>query len=122
MTLYDYIQNNCPEYLVANKASNVIEEIMKADFLPYDKIGTDADGQLCKLVEVDDDRDISVHELIGYTREEIVRSGDLALLNCYDIYMMQVSVEDVNVMDMMKLAEQWKVQRQEADGDGSMLC
>ncbi len=93
---------------VIARLENPYKRVEAMDDLPYDKIGPDENGNITKLVEVDDERWISVIELIGMTREDILATGDTALLTVYDAYMSQIDLEDLNIADIMDCVRRYQ--------------
>ena len=103
MTILEFIEQQYPiKQRVQERLQDPYKRIADSDDLPYDIIGPDEFGNVTKLVEVDNDRYISVMELIGYTQDEIDKSGDAALAIAYEAYMSQVDFEDLNILDIME--------------------
>lgn len=103
MTILEFIEQQYPiKQRVQERLQDPYKRIADSDDLPYDIIGPDEFGNVTKLVEVDNDRFISVMELIGYTQEEIDKSDDAALTIAYEAYMSQVDFEDLNILDIME--------------------
>lgn len=103
MTILEFIEQQYPiKQRVQERLQDPYKRIADSDDLPYDIIGPDEFGNVTKLVEVDNDRFISVMELIGYTQEEIDKSDDTALTIAYEAYMSQVDFEDLNILDIME--------------------
>lgn len=86
--------------------SNPYQAIENANDLPYDKIGPDEDGNITKLVVIDETRTISVLDLICLTPADLSR--DSALKEIYDIYMEQITLQDVNIADIMESVSMYK--------------
>lgn len=103
MTILEFIEQQYPiRQRVQERLQDPYKRIADSDDLPYDIIGPDEFGNVTKLVEIDNDRYISVMELIGYTQEEIDKSEDSALIIAYDAYMSQIDFEDLNILDIME--------------------
>lgn len=103
MTILEFIEQQYPiKQRVQERLQDPYKRIADSDDLPYDIIGPDEFGNVTKLVEIDNDRYISVMELIGYTQEEIDKSDDAALAIAYEAYMSQVNFEDLNILDIME--------------------
>ena len=103
MTILEFIEQQYPiKQRVQERLQDPYKRIADSDDLPYDIIGPDEFGNVTKLVEIDNDRYISVMELIGYTQEEIDKSDDAALATAYEAYMSQVDFEDLNILDIME--------------------
>jgi len=103
MTILEFIEQQYPiKQRVQERLQDPYKRIADSDDLPYDIIGPDEFGNVTKLVEIDNDRYISVMELIGYTQEEIDKSDDAALAIAYEAYMSQVDFEDLNILDIME--------------------
>lgn len=108
MTIVQYIQEKYPIHnRIRELVSNPYATIANEDGLPYDEIGPDEDGNITKLVVVNNEgRKISVIDLITLTPEEL--DTDLELKNVYENYMMQVDLEEVNLCDIAKMAKSYK--------------
>lgn len=103
MTILEFIEQQYPiKQRVQERLQDPYKRIADSDDLPYDIIGPDEFGNVTKLVEVDNDRYISVMELIGYTQDEIDKSHDAALAIAYEAYMSQINFEDLNILDIME--------------------
>lgn len=103
MTILEFIEQQYPiKQRVQERLQDPYKRIADSDDLPYDIIGPDEFGNVTKLVEVDNDRYISVMELIGYTQDEIDKSDDAALAIAYEAYMSQINFEDLNILDIME--------------------
>ena len=103
MYIYEFIEQYYPiEDKVRAKIENPYKHIEEADDLPFDRIGLDENGQVTKLVEIDDTRTISVLELISLNRDDVLSMNDPDLLSCWDAYMEQVQIEDVDLSDIMR--------------------
>lgn len=103
MTILEFITEQYPiRERVQARLEDPYKKIENNDDLPFDKIGPDEFGNITKLVEIEDNRYISVMDIIGYTREEIEHSGDIPLLIAYDAYMSQINLEDINIVDIME--------------------
>ncbi len=102
MYITDFIREQYPirDKLVA-RLSSPYDKVANSDDLPYDVIGPDESGHYTKLVEIDDDRFISVVDLISYTREDVVAMNDPALLNVWENYMSQIDIHDMNITDIL---------------------
>lgn len=102
MNIKEFIEERYPVIdKIKARLENPYKRIEEADDLPFDKIGPDEMGTITKLVEVEDNRFVSVMELIGYTREEVVGLKDIALLTAYDAYMSQIDIQDLNIIDIL---------------------
>ena len=109
MDILEFIEKHYPiKHKLEILKADPFKRIANADDLPYDAIGPDEYGNITKLVEVEDDRYISVFDLLSYERDELETSRDTALLNVYDIYMEQIDLQDVNLMDIMESAKSHK--------------
>ena len=107
MNIVGFIESQYPiKDKVRTRLENPYKRIEAMDDLPYDKIGPDEYGTITKLVEVDEDRYISVMELIGMTKDEVVKSEDTALQNVWEAYMSQIDLEDLNIVDIMECVRQ----------------
>lgn len=107
MTIMEFIETQYPiKDKVRTRLENPYKRVEAMDDLPYDKIGPDEYGHITKLVEVDEDRYISVIELIGMTKEEVASSEDVALQNVWDAYMSQIDLQDLNIVDIMECVKQ----------------
>ena len=107
MTIIEFIETQYPiKERVLAKLENPYKRIEVMDDLPFDKIGPDEFGNITKLVEVEEGRYVSVMELMGYSKEELVSSKDEALLHVWEVYMSQIDLEDLNIIDIMECVKQ----------------
>lgn len=107
MKILEFIETQYPiKEKVLARLENPYKRVEEMDNLPYDVIGPDEFGNVTKLVEVEEGRFISVIELMSYSREEIVDSGDSPLLLVWDNYMSQIDLEDLNIIDIMDCVKQ----------------
>lgn len=101
MTILQFITEHYP---IADRIkecfNNPYQLIEQANDLPFDKIGPDQDGNITKLVVIDDERTISVLDLISLSKFEM--ENDVALQEIYEIYMQQVELQQVNIADIME--------------------
>lgn len=109
MNILEYIETQYPiREKVRLRLEDPYKRIEAMDDLPFDKIGPDEFGNVTKLVEVDENRYISVMELISMTKEEVMATGDLPLQTVYDVYMSQIDLQDFNIIDTMECVRQYK--------------
>lgn len=103
MYILEFIREQYPiRDKVAARLSNPYDRVANNDDLPYDIIGPDESGHVTKLVEVDDDRFISVVDLISYSREDVLAMNDAPLLAVWDNYMDQIDIHDMNITDILE--------------------
>ena len=107
MTIIQFIEERYP---IKEKLKAIFSDpyalIENEDGLPYDVIAPDEFGHLTKMVYVNEDRMISVMDLISFSREEL--DSDIELQCVWDIYMSQVTMEEVNFADIMRSARNYK--------------
>lgn len=103
MNIIEFIETSYPiKDKILARLQDPYKRIADSDDLPYDVIGPDDNGVVTKLVEVDENRFISVSDLIGFSRSEVVASKDVALLEVYDAYMSQIDLTDLNIIDILE--------------------
>lgn len=103
MNILEYIETQYPiRDKVAAKLEDPYERVANNDDLPYDVVGPDESGRVTKLVEVDDDRFISVVDLMSHSREDIIALNDAALLVVWENYMSQIDIHDMNITDILE--------------------
>jgi len=109
MTLYQFVREvyDCHN-IVENKLSDPFDIIERADDLPYDVIGLDESGRMCKLVQLNDTSYIPVLELIAYSKEDIDTCTDKELVEVWNAYMANVSLEDLNTVDIKQAVNRYK--------------
>lgn len=101
MTIIDFITEHYPiQSRIKECFNNPYQLIESSNDLPFDKIGPDQDGNITKLVIIDDERVISVMELIGLSEEELKHDPDLKEI--HEIYMQQIELKEVNIIDIME--------------------
>lgn len=101
MTIVDYIKTYYPIGDKIKQYQDPYVRVANENSLPYDMIGPDENGVVTKLVEIDDDRYISVADLLSYDKSDVEKLDDQALLNVYNNYMSSIDIEDVNIIDIM---------------------
>lgn len=102
MTIIEFIESQYPvKDRIRARLEDPYKRVEMMDNLPYDTIGPDEYGKVTKLVEVDDDRYISVMELIGMEENEVVATKDDPLIKVWKAYMSQIDIEDINISDIM---------------------
>lgn len=107
MNIIGFIETQYPiKDKVRAKLENPYTRIENMDDLPYDKIGPDEYGNITKLVEVDDERYVSVMELIGLTKDDLAKLNDAALQSVWEVYMSQIDLQDLNIIDIMECVRQ----------------
>lgn len=118
MTIVEFIRDQYPiKDRIKMLTDDPYKRIEEEDDLPFDKIGIDpSSGRVCKLVEIDDERVISVSDLISLTSEEVAASGDLALQTCYNAYMDNVDIQDMKIADIMNGLRTYKATVAEKGG------
>lgn len=108
MTIIQFIEEQYPiKDKVKGRLEDPYKKIANADDLPYDVIGPDDNGVVTKLVEVEDNRYISVMDLISMTADEVNRTGDQALISVWGAYMEQIDLEDLNLLDIMESVKKY---------------
>lgn len=109
MNILEFIEE---QYPIADRVRVKLEDpyrrIEEEDNLPYDIIGPDETGTLTKLVEVEQNRYISVMDLISMSLDEVKHTQDEALILCYEAYMSQVDITDLNISDLMECVKTYK--------------
>lgn len=115
MTILQFIVDHYPiQDRIKACFNNPYQLIESSNDLPFDKIGPDQDGNITKLVVIDDERVISVLDLISLSAFEM--ENDPALQEIHEIYMQQVDVNDVNfanIMESIQLYRASQARRQE---------
>ncbi len=103
MLITDFIREQYPiRDKVLAMLSNPYDRVANNDNLPYDVIGPDESGHVTKLVEVDEDRFVSVVDLISYSKEDVIALNDPALLTVWTNYMDKIELQDLNITDILK--------------------
>lgn len=102
MNILEFIETQYPiRDKVAAKLVDPYDRVANNDDLPYDVIGPDESGHFTKLIEVDDNRMVSVVDLISYSREDVLAMNDPAMLVVWDNYMSQIDLKDINITDIL---------------------
>lgn len=103
MDILEFIETQYPiRERVASRLTDPYDRVANSDDLPYDIIGPDDTGHFTKLIEVEDNRFISVVDLISYSREDVERTGDTALYQVWVNYMSQIDLRDMNITDILE--------------------
>lgn len=122
MNILEYIEVHCPiRDKVRVKLENPYKRIEESNDLPFDKIGPDESGHITKLVEIEDNRYISVMDLIGMTKEEVDATQDLALQTVYSIYMSKIDMKDMNIIDILECVKQYQSVKTEREAKLGVL-
>lgn len=109
MNILEFIETQYPiRNKIKDRLTDPYKRIAEMDDLPYDCIGMDESGHMTKMVEVDDYTKIPIIDLLSYTEEEIKKQPDENLRNVWYAYMEQVDVKDVNFIDIMESAREYK--------------
>ena len=93
---------------------NYIKSIEENDDLPYDAI-LPADGELRKVVYLNDQEYIAVLDLISYTDEEIEKSANTELKEVYKSYMDEMRVDTVDILNAREFIRRYKEHKQKRD-------
>lgn len=103
MDILEFITTQYPiRDKVMSKLSNPYDRVANNDDLPYDLIGRDESGHVTKLVEVEENRFISVVDLLSYSREDVDKLNDPALMNVWENYMASIDICDMNIVDILE--------------------
>ena len=109
MNILEFIETQYPiKDKVKVRLENPYQRIANSDDLPYDKIGPDEFGNVTKLVEVEDNRFISVMDLISMSADEVAAQKDIALQVVWDAYMSQIDLQDINIIDIMESVKHYQ--------------
>lgn len=107
MNIVDYIKKVGMDKVIESKISNPYQLIEESDDLPYDRIGIDDSGVLTKLIEIDDERVISIYDLISYSSVDEIEASDKELREVYEIYMTQIDLKDPKIADIQSMARDY---------------
>lgn len=108
MNILEFIETQYPiKDKVRLRLEDPYKRIENADDLPFDTIGPDDSGVITKLVEVEDNRYISVMELIGMDEKDVKATEDTALINVWQAYMSQIDLQDMNIIDILDCVRQY---------------
>lgn len=92
-------------------AREIIEE---SDGLPYDDIRY-VDGSLCKVVRLNDEEFMAVHELLSYSKEDVDKCDDIDFKELYSAYMENVEIEEVNLENISALMREMRLKKQQQE-------
>ncbi len=121
MTLIEYANTHCSHLLKSQSAKSLLEMIEQQDDLPFDEVRPDDDGMPTKVVMIDNERWISIYDLLSYTREDIVQKNDPDLLMVFDNYMEQVDVQDLDILNILQLIQKYKDIKKQEEADANAL-
>lgn len=103
MNIIEFIEQQYPiRDKVASRLVDPYERVANNDDLPYDVVGPDESGRLTKLVEIEDNRFISVVDLISLSAEDVAALNDPPLLTVWENYMSQIDMQDMNITDILE--------------------
>ena len=115
MTIVEFIKEYYPNYMQSKTLEESLAEQLKNDALPYERIGY-LDGELCKQVQVDEDRWVNIRDILSYpTKEDVEALQDPAFLNVWCNYMSMVTVENFDILELMKTAEKYRLLKKEGE-------
>lgn len=121
MNLIEYANSHCQSLLQSQNSKSIFEMIEEHDDLPYDDIRPNDDGVLEKVVFIDNDRYISVFDLLSYSRADILAMNDQALLSVFDNYMETVEVENLDIFNILHLLQKYKNVKAQEEMDANGL-
>lgn len=122
MTIDEYARTYCSHLIRAVSSRSLYEQIKERDDFPYDDIRVDENGDLSKVVFVDDnDRVINIYELISYSEEDIKATKDADLIQIWENYMSLLDSQDVTIADTLKLAREWREARDREEQNVGLL-
>ena len=102
MTIVDFIEQQYPIIDVLRaRLKDPVKAVMENDNLPYDSIGPDENGNLTKLVEIEDGVSIPVSDLISYTKEDIEKHFNENLKAAWEAYMSIIDLQDIEIADII---------------------
>lgn len=109
MNILQFIEEQYPiKDRIKERLSDPYKRIMEMDDLPFDIIGPDENGNITKLVEIDDIRTISVVELVALDEADVKQLKDPDLEKVWKSYMSLINIKDYNVIDIMECVKQYK--------------
>lgn len=109
MNILQFIEEQYPiKDRIKERLSDPYKRIMEMDDLPFDVIGPDENGNITKLVEIDDIRTISVVELVALDEADVKQLKDSDLEKVWKSYMSLINIKDYNVIDIMECVKQYK--------------
>ena len=114
MKIKEYIMMYYPiKDKIRDRMENREKYVANADDLPYDFIGIDSYGKLAKHVwlNVEENRYISVMELLCLDKGVVDASKDEELQTVWENYMQEVEIEDINTANILELVERYKAER-----------
>lgn len=114
MKIKEYIMMYYPiKDKIKDRMENREKYVANADDLPYDFIGIDTYGKLAKHVwlNIEENRYISVMELLCLDKDVVESSKDEELQIVWENYMQEVEVEDVDISNLFELVEKYKAER-----------
>lgn len=104
MTFREYIEEHYDvRGRIKSLTSDPIKRFIDSDDFPFDFIGQE-DGEYVKMLYyAGGDKTIAVLDLLSYRREDLERNGNTELLELYDHYTENVSIEVLSLLDPVKL-------------------
>lgn len=113
MKLREYIDKYYPiREKVMRKLKNPVQRVLEMDDLPCDDVRA-VDGQLQKIIYVNDEEYVSVVDILSYTKGDIDKMSDCDFKSAWLAYMENVHVEDISIEELMRVSKEYvKNQRQ----------
>ena len=122
MTIKDFIDTQYPVIeKLKSRFSNIFAKIDNNDNLPYDIIGPDEDGNITKLVEVEEGRYVSVYDLLSMSKDDLPGDKDIALTNVWNTYMENVDIRDINIIDLLESVKAYNTYKNKREEQANVL-
>lgn len=107
MKLREYINEYYPiRDKVLRKLKNPVQRVMEMDDLPCDEVRA-VDGQLQKVIYINDEEYVPVIDILSYTREDIEKMPSCDFKNAWLAYMENVCTEDVSLEELMSVSREY---------------
>ena len=122
MKIQEFAQNYCSNLLRVVDSKSLYDKVKEKDDLPYDAIRISEDGILTKVVYIDDnDRFMDIYELISYSKEDILATKDVDLIQVWNNYMALLDDDEISLSDTLRLAREWRMLRDKEEQNAGLL-
>ena len=107
MKLREYIDQYYPiREKVMQRLKDPVQRVMEMDDLPCDDVRV-VDGQLQKVIYINDEEFVPIVDILSYTREDIDKMADCDFKSAWLVYMENVHVEDISIEELMKVSKEY---------------
>lgn len=121
MNIIDFIETHYPIInRVRDRLSDPYKLVEEMDDLPYDAVGPNEEGVITKLVEIEDGVYMPVLDLICMVESDF-NDKNKDLYEVWKVYMSQVEISSINLVDIKEAVRTYKAVRDARKGQLDVL-